>query len=137
VASGGNIVYLGVTEQGDPVLVALDPATGEVVWHRPSDLGNHIGGVEERLVVDGNNVFHLESGGGSAQSNVAFKPEAARAQADAADVVAVNAVDGSVVWRHPADADTFTPLDNCDGALCAQSGEIGEHLTITRLAGFR
>jgi hypothetical protein len=133
VSAGGHIVYIGV-DHNEPSLVGLDPTTGAVVWQRPDSLGYHLSGVEERLVVDGDNVFDLESDSNAAQSKVAFTPDAARAQASGSVVVAVNAANGKDVWSQSVDGEASTPFVNCDGALCVSAVVTPNHLTINRLA---
>jgi outer membrane protein assembly factor BamB len=108
-------------------LLGLYPATGKVVWTRPSTAASHDSGVEQHLVTDGDTVFNVEPAG--ANTRVAFPAQAA----GALDVVAVDARTGKDIWRHPF-ADVITPLDKCtDAALCVWQDADGGHLDLTRL----
>jgi hypothetical protein len=127
VAAGGRIVYLGVDDQGGLQLIGLDPATGKVVWHRPSTAATHISGVSQQVVVNGDTVFNVEAGG-TAASKVAYPAQAT----SAFEVVAVDGRTGTDSWHHPFD-DLTTPLDKCGDGLCVGTDAPAGHFHITRL----
>jgi PQQ-like domain len=127
VGVGGRIVYLGVDDQGNPLLVGLDASKGAVVWSRPSTLGQHISGVEELLVTAGDTVFDVEPTG-SSNTRVAYPAQAT----SGADVVAVDGHDGKEIWRHSF-TDIRTPLDKCGDNVCVGVDAAGGHFDITQL----
>lgn len=122
-------MYFGVHD-ARLVLVALDPATGEVAWQQPSTSADHISGVEQHVVTNGDLVFNVEGLGGASNPGVAFPAQSAVGN----DIVAIDARTGAERWRHRIEGLVDTPMDDCGGALCVGVKVAGGHLDVTRLA---
>ena len=127
VGAGSHIVYLGVDEEQQLQLIALDPSTGEVAWQRPSTAASHVPGVEQQLVTDGDTVFNVEPPA-AAGSRVAYPAQGS----PELHVVAVDARTGDEEWRHPFD-DVSTPLEKCGDGLCVLAYAPRGHISVTRL----
>lgn len=91
--SDGRDVLLAGQKSGD--LWALDPDTGELIWHQRFGQGTPLGGIHWGLATDGKRVFAPVNDPGLPQPGYVPEP-------------GMNAVDidsGRVVWRSPVRAD--------------------------------
>jgi outer membrane protein assembly factor BamB len=124
-STNDSIVYAGV-QDGELLVVALDPTTGKERWRKPSQVGTRVAGVELQIDTDADSAYFLTSSGGSeAVSPAGYEPSRPVAEA-ALSLTAVKTATGETRWSVPVDGGADPSARACGPDLC---------LTVTHATG--
>jgi hypothetical protein len=112
-ASKDSIVYVGLDDK-QPLVVALDAATGKERWRQATEMGGRIRGVELQLYVDDAAAYFLVRSEGA--TTVAY--DGTGADTSELALVAVETVSGHERWRTPLTGLPDPSVHACGEGVC-------------------